>query len=235
MTQLLISLIPIISLFVFSISYANKLLKEDDFNNGALLPPSKLNKEIREARKFKLQTHSEFYHSPNLMLGTNATVTHNKDNLVGANISIGTNSNSSGFGSSAIGSGSTALESSTSIGALSASADSSIAIGRGASAIKNSISIGNDSVASGNNSIALGKGSFTNQDNTISFGNKTTTRKLINISKGDISENSSHAINGSQLFYTNKSIQISKQEAIQAGASAAAQVKQANNQALKLT
>ncbi|MBE8596279.1 YadA-like family protein [Xenorhabdus sp. BG5] len=97
-----------------------------------------------------------------------------------------------------------------------------IAIGKNASVndqkATNSIAVGNNttvnaasSVALGNNSyvnpgatnsIALGDSSLANESYVVSIGNKSTnvTRKIIYLTSGEISKNSTDAVNGGQLF-----------------------------------
>ncbi|PSY41805.1 adhesin, partial [Escherichia albertii] len=70
----------------------------------------------------------------------------------------------------------------------------------------NSLALGSNANASGNNAIALGAGSVAGTDDTVSVGNSTTQRKIVNMDKGEISNTSTEAINGSQLYAISKSI-----------------------------
>ncbi|NAI55107.1 adhesin, partial [Escherichia coli] len=72
---------------------------------------------------------------------------------------------------------------------------------------------GNDSVALGvgataatDNSVAIGAGSTTDASNTVSVGNSTTKRKIVNMAAGAISNTSTDAINGSQLYTISDSV-----------------------------
>ncbi|ENO0518217.1 YadA-like family protein [Escherichia albertii] len=124
-------------------------------------------------------------------------------------IALGQGSNASKINSIALGSGS------------SSSGDNAIALGLGSSAGGNdslafgsqSESKGNNSVAIGvgakadpDNSVAIGAGSVTNAIDTVSVGNDTTKRKIVNMAKGTISNDSTDAINGSQLYAISKSV-----------------------------
>ncbi|MCQ9007114.1 YadA-like family protein [Escherichia albertii] len=82
-----------------------------------------------------------------------------------------------------------------------------IAIGDGsASGGDNSIALGSQSKVTANNSVALGAGSVAATDDTVSVGNSTTQRKIVNMDKGEISNTSTEAINGSQLYAISKSV-----------------------------
>ncbi len=81
-----------------------------------------------------------------------------------------------------------------------------ISIGSGASLMNASKSMALGSAASvinASNSIALGAGSTATIDNVLSIGSAGAERKIINVEEGTISDNSTEAINGSQLFKTN--------------------------------
>ncbi|WP_148047374.1 YadA-like family protein [Escherichia fergusonii] len=71
---------------------------------------------------------------------------------------------------------------------------------------ENSLALGSQASATGNNAVALGAGSVASADNTVSVGNITTQRKLVNMAKGSISQTSTDAINGSQLYSISKSV-----------------------------
>ena len=82
-----------------------------------------------------------------------------------------------------------------------------IAIGDGsASGGDNSLALGSQSKVTANNSVALGAGSVAATDDTVSVGNSTTQRKIVNMDKGEISNTSTEAINGSQLYAISKSV-----------------------------
>lgn len=82
-----------------------------------------------------------------------------------------------------------------------------IAIGDGsASGGDNSLALGSQSKVTANNSVALGAGSVAATDDTVSVGNSTTQRKIVNMDKGEISNTSTEAINGSQFYAISKSV-----------------------------
>ncbi len=82
-----------------------------------------------------------------------------------------------------------------------------IALGQGSYAgLENGIAIGAQATAQGKNSIALGAGSVATEADTVSVGNTTAHRKIVNMAKGDIDNNSTDAINGSQLYAISKSV-----------------------------
>ncbi|HTV86652.1 MAG TPA: hypothetical protein VME63_14725 [Dyella sp.] len=77
----------------------------------------------------------------------------------------------------------------------------SVAIGSAASATaQTSVAIGTGARASGINSVAIGVNSTTTQASTVSVGGIGSERKIINVDDGDISDGSTDAINGGQLF-----------------------------------
>ncbi|HAX3033766.1 YadA-like family protein [Escherichia albertii] len=83
----------------------------------------------------------------------------------------------------------------------------SLAIGyKSESGGDNSLALGSQSKVTANNSVALGAGSVAATDDTVSVGNSTTQRKIVNMDKGEISNTSTEAINGSQLYAISKSV-----------------------------
>ncbi|NAH65362.1 adhesin, partial [Escherichia coli] len=60
--------------------------------------------------------------------------------------------------------------------------------------------------AATDNSVAIGAGSTTDASNTVSVGNSTTKRKIVNMAAGAISNTSTDAINGSQLYTISDSV-----------------------------
>ncbi|EPM2314640.1 ESPR-type extended signal peptide-containing protein, partial [Escherichia albertii] len=82
-----------------------------------------------------------------------------------------------------------------------------IAIGDGsASGGDNSLALGSQSKVNANNSVALGAGSEAKADKTVSVGNDSLKRKIVNMAAGKISDDSTEAINGSQLFAISESV-----------------------------
>ncbi len=103
--------------------------------------------------------------------------------------------NSSAFGFANVASGNNALV----VGS------NSIASGNG------SLAAGNSAVASGSNAVALGSGSQALEDNVISVGggdgsNGPMTRRIVNVGEGRLADDSTDAINGSQLNATNRRV-----------------------------
>ncbi|EDW1370375.1 hypothetical protein DR42_000126 [Salmonella enterica subsp. enterica] len=64
----------------------------------------------------------------------------------------------------------------------------------------NSISLGYNAITNGNNAVAIGANSVAGTDNTVSVGSNTLKRKIVNVGAGAISDTSTDAINGSQLY-----------------------------------
>jgi len=72
---------------------------------------------------------------------------------------------------------------------------------------ENSVVIGaNASVNGAKGAVAIGSDSIAENDNTVSFGSSSLKRKLINLDTGTLSNNSSDAVNGSQLYATNEAV-----------------------------
>lgn len=101
------------------------------------------------------------------------------------------------------------------------SGENAIALGEGSAAGgSNSLAFGSQSRANGNdsvaigvgaaaatdNSVAIGAGSTTDASNTVSVGNSATKRKIVNMAAGAISNTSTDAINGSQLYTISDSV-----------------------------
>ena len=75
---------------------------------------------------------------------------------------------------------------------------------------ENSVALGNNVSVSGRNSVALGSGSTAVDDNVISVGNDTLKRKITNVANGNIAEDSTDAVTGSQLFATNERVKANE-------------------------
>ena len=69
------------------------------------------------------------------------------------------------------------------------------------------MAIGGNSIASAENAIAIGPDSIADRANSVSFGSKGSERTLTNVAPGKIAANSTDAVNGSQLFETNRRIE----------------------------
>ncbi|AOA57870.1 hypothetical protein BFG52_05560 [Acinetobacter larvae] len=156
-----------------------------------------------------------------ILMGENAVI-ENPDGGTkhGGAVLIGSNARGESYGSVVLGASGYAKGSGTAIGTLTVAGDSAVAVGRNALANNKSTAIGRDALAKAENSIALGNGSSVTAQNsiaignastataadTVSFGNETLQRKLTNVNKGIISEDSVDAVNGSQLYATGKSV-----------------------------
>ncbi|EHR7663529.1 YadA-like family protein, partial [Escherichia coli] len=140
-----------------------------------------------------------------------------------SSIALGNTSEASEQNAIALGQGSIASKvNSIALGSNSSSAgENAIALGEGSAAGgSNSLAFGSQSRASGNdsvalgvgataatdNSVAIGAGSTTDASNTVSVGNSTTKRKIVNMAAGAISNTSTDAINGSQLYTISDSV-----------------------------
>ena len=65
---------------------------------------------------------------------------------------------------------------------------------------RNGMALGNNSKVSAENAVALGYGSVATEENTVSVGNGTLKRRITNLADGDVSEGSSDAVTGNQLY-----------------------------------
>ncbi|EDR2698345.1 hypothetical protein ZQ88_001517 [Salmonella enterica subsp. enterica] len=134
-----------------------------------------------------------------MAVGTNAVAS----NLYA--VALGTNANASGKNSIALGRDtiSSAERSLTvGLGANAASLDS-MAFGYNTSVTSdaaNGIAFGSGAVTSAKNSVAIGSNSTATEENVVSVGSDALKRKIVNVGNGAISESSTDAVNGSQLF-----------------------------------
>ena len=161
-------------------------------------------------------------------LGNGATVSPAKsDGNTTDGIAIGTKALVDSYRGMAIGTDSKALAvDATAVGqAAQASAEKTVAVGQGAKATERfTVAMGHNATASNANSVALGTnsatadvhtGDYTLNDSytaaglpnavngTVSVGSKGKERQIQNVAAGVISETSTDAINGSQLYATN--------------------------------
>ncbi|WP_375538853.1 YadA-like family protein [Burkholderia pyrrocinia] len=90
----------------------------------------------------------------------------------------------------------------TAIGTKSAAGLNGTALGTNAHAVTDAVALGVDATAAGGNSVALGNGSIA-ASNTVSVGSVGNERKITNVADGALSNTSTDAVNGSQLFATN--------------------------------
>ncbi|KSZ21915.1 adhesin [Escherichia coli] len=157
-------------------------------------------------------------------LGVNSTALGNASQASGeSSIALGSTSEASEQNAIALGQGSIASKvNSIALGSNSlSSGENAIALGEGSAAGgSNSLAFGSQSRANGNdsvaigvgaaaatdNSVAIGAGSTTDASNTVSVGNSATKRKIVNMAAGAISNTSTDAINGSQLYTISDSV-----------------------------
>ncbi len=157
-------------------------------------------------------------------LGVNSMALGNASQASGeSSIALGNTSEASEQNAIALGQGSIASKvNSIALGSNSlSSGENAIALGEGsADGGSNSLAFGSQSRANGNdsvaigvgaaaatdNSVAIGAGSTTDASNTVSVGNSATKRKIVNMAAGAISNTSTDAINGSQLYTISDSV-----------------------------
>ncbi|EFN6979690.1 hypothetical protein ELD86_10510 [Escherichia coli] len=157
-------------------------------------------------------------------LGVNSMALGNASQASGeSSIALGSTSEASEQNAIALGQGSIASKvNSIALGSNSlSSVENAIALGEGSAAGgSNSLAFGSQSRANGNdsvaigvgaaaatdNSVAIGAGSTTDASNTVSVGNSATKRKIVNMAAGAISNTSTDAINGSQLYTISDSV-----------------------------
>ncbi|GCV59318.1 adhesin [Escherichia coli] len=157
-------------------------------------------------------------------LGVNSMALGNASQASGeSSIALGSTSEASEQNAIALGQGSIASKvNSIALGSNSlSSGENAIALGEGSAAGgSNSLAFGSQSRANGNdsvaigvgaaaatdNSVAIGAGSTTDASNTVSVGNSATKRKIVNMAAGAISNTSTDAINGSQLYTISDSV-----------------------------
>ena len=157
-------------------------------------------------------------------LGVNSMALGNASQASGeSSIALGNTSEASEQNAIALGQGSIASKvNSIALGSNSlSSGETAIALGEGSAAGgSNSLAFGSQSRANGNdsvaigvgaaaatdNSVAIGAGSTTDASNTVSVGNSATKRKIVNMAAGAISNTSTDAINGSQLYTISDSV-----------------------------
>ncbi|HET7333378.1 hypothetical protein [Dyella sp.] len=86
-------------------------------------------------------------------------------------------------------------------GNAQANGTNSVAIGSASSASDTgTVAIGTGARATGANSVALGSNSQASAARTVSVGSPGNERRIVNVDAGDVSADSTDAINGSQLF-----------------------------------
>ena len=126
-----------------------------------------------------------------------------------AALAIGIDSKATADGSIAVGEGSSATQYfATTVGEYAnATGSLSTAVGGKSSATAASSSaIGAGASASATNAVALGAASVADVANTVSVGSAGAERKIVNVAAGEVSANSTDAVNGSQLDATNTNV-----------------------------
>ncbi|MCA8277918.1 hypothetical protein LGN17_36205, partial [Burkholderia sp. AU30280] len=88
------------------------------------------------------------------------------------------------------------------IGTKSQAGEHGTALGNNALAVPNAVALGANASAVSENAVALGNGSVA-VGNTVSVGSLGNERKITNVAEGTLSDKSTDAVNGSQLFATN--------------------------------
>ncbi|WP_415750221.1 beta strand repeat-containing protein [Burkholderia pyrrocinia] len=82
-----------------------------------------------------------------------------------------------------------------------AAGTNAVAIGSSANANGiGALALGTGSRAAGLNAVAIGANSVANRANTVSVGSAGNERKIVNVAEGDVTADSTDAINGSQLY-----------------------------------
>jgi trimeric autotransporter adhesin len=123
-------------------------------------------------------------------------------------VAMGSNSVAAGGNSLAIAGGAANGAFAMSIGdSAQASEDLSIALGHGAGAhALGGLALGAGAQATAAGAISLGSGSVAHEADTLSIGAAGFERRIVNVSDGLISETSSDAVTGGQLFATQSAV-----------------------------
>ena len=126
-----------------------------------------------------------------ISIGKGSAVTGTKSIAVGVgHIVIGNNAGTFGDPNTIYGDSSYAFGNNNTIG----DANTTHTVGT------NTFVLGSNVTTKANNSVVLGNDSTATEDNVVSIGSTTSTRKLVNVTDGAITENSKEAINGNQLW-----------------------------------
>ncbi|AAF84325.1 YadA-like family protein [Xylella fastidiosa] len=146
-------------------------------------------------------------------IGKDSTATGASAQAVGdSSVALGTRATANAIGSSVLGVDSRARGiNSTALGRQSnAIGDGSVSLGFNSfvrQSGEHGVALGTDAGVSGKDSIALGYGSRTYEANVLSIGSGNgrggpATRRIVNVSSGNLSQLSTDAVNGGQLFQT---------------------------------
>lgn len=190
----------------FSKEYMKVKEKLDFLNSSA----KTMNNKITELKELLTLHNINNLGENNISIGADSKTIGNNSISIGKNtlslgennINISNNSNNSGNNSITLGNN------------INVDSNSSVSIGNSIEiisnedlSISNSIIIGTDIIIDKNleNAVVLGYQSK-GISNAFSIGNENNKKKIVFIADGEISENSSDAINGSQLFKTYKNI-----------------------------
>lgn len=132
----------------------------------------------------------DYLHSNTVAFGANASASGEHSVAMGANsVASGSNSGAIGFGNTAAGQNSFAVGSNNTIDEKA----------------QNTFVFGSNVTTSAQNAVVLGYGSE-GVDNAVSVGSSTNKRKVVNVAAGEVSEGSTDAVNGGQLYETNQAI-----------------------------
>lgn len=122
-------------------------------------------------------------------IGKNASVTSTNSAAVGVDhIITGDTSSTLGYKNTIYGTNSYAIGSMNTIGATSTKKGS------------NTFVLGNNVTTTANNAVILGADSTATEDNVVSIGADKKERKIIHVADGALSESSTDAVNGKQLY-----------------------------------
>ncbi|MBJ7515373.1 MAG: hypothetical protein JHC82_03705, partial [Stenotrophomonas sp.] len=120
-------------------------------------------------------------------IGSEATLTGNRSIALGNEAAAFTQATAVGYAAKALGQDAIALGHGASVGA---SAASGVALGLNAS-------------VTANGGVAIGRDSKATELLTVSVGDAVVQRRIVNMQAGNVTETSTDAVNGSQLFATN--------------------------------
>ena len=105
-----------------------------------------------------------------------------------------------------------------------------MAIGNSAKALAaNAVALGLGANASHTNSVAIGSGAITSAELQVSVGNGSVKRTIVNLADGNISELSSEAVTGSQLYSTERTARLASGAAEKAVADAGSALSKATS------
>jgi autotransporter adhesin len=122
-------------------------------------------------------------------------------------VAIGSEATLTGNRSIALGNEAAAFTQATAVGyAAKALSQDAIALGHGASvgaSAANGVALGLNASVTANDGVAIGRDSKATEVRTVSVGDAVVQRRIVNMQAGNVTETSTDAVNGSQLFATN--------------------------------